>query len=572
MKHSRVITATVLIIFFLQIGITSLFAGELVRKAQESLIEKGIDPGPVDGLWGPMTRGAVKQFQKTEGLPVSGRLDDETKKHLFSFTHETLSTEKAAPARITQEPTEPVVPVVPEEKNAPVVGQAPVDKVLPKQTLKAPAPVETQPVMQDHQEPKAKPVSGVKKASGICPQPRKTKSAPASISRVDKTGKANSDNGKKIYHETAKPMACKKCHGDKGDGKGKLGRTLTPMPRNFTCQDTMQGISAGQMFWIIKNGSPRTGMVAHKKSLKDNEIWDVVKYIRSTFTGETPSIEKAVSKPASATIPAPPQPEAAEKASSAVSPARQLPKGFKVSGKYKEETVSNGGSISGVVKFSGKVPAPIMEDLSKGKNVEFCSTHPDAKGNIRARIKVATANGKLQDAVVFIQNIATGKAWTTEVNNFDFKSCDIFPKVSVIRKTPRGMKKGLLTITNLDLDILHNPHGYSVAGASRKTLFNKPLPSKGDVADVTRKFKQFKPSKDKHFFLQCDQHNYMEADARVVWNPYYSVSGGDGAFKIDHIPAGKYWVTAWHPYIGEVSQEVTVTAGIDATTDFELVK
>ena len=76
-------------------------------------------------------------------------------------------------------------------------------------------------------------------------------------------------------------MACKMCHGDKGDGTGKVGAVLTPPPRNFTCAESMKPVSAGQMFWIIKNGSPGTGMVAHGKTLKDNDIWDVVKFIQS---------------------------------------------------------------------------------------------------------------------------------------------------------------------------------------------------------------------------------------------------------------------------------------------------
>lgn len=120
-------------------------------------------------------------------------------------------------------------------------------------------------------------------ASSTCPQPRKTKSAPSGIASKDMTAKASAENGKKIYSKTAKPMACKMCHGDKGDGMGKLGKALKPNPRNFTCSDTMKNVSAGQMFWVIKNGSPGTGMVAHGKTLKDKEIWDVVKYIRESW-------------------------------------------------------------------------------------------------------------------------------------------------------------------------------------------------------------------------------------------------------------------------------------------------
>ena len=119
-------------------------------------------------------------------------------------------------------------------------------------------------------------------AAGKCPQPRKTKSAPSSTAKSDKTSKANKANGKKLFQKSAKPMACKQCHGAKGDGTGKLGAAFKSpkAPRNFTCKKTMKKVSAGQMFWIIKNGSKnQPAMVAHKK-LKDKEIWDIVKYIR----------------------------------------------------------------------------------------------------------------------------------------------------------------------------------------------------------------------------------------------------------------------------------------------------
>lgn len=116
-----------------------------------------------------------------------------------------------------------------------------------------------------------------------CPQPRKTKSAPSNIASKDMTAKASAANGKKLYNKTAKPLACKMCHGDKGDGMGKLGKALKPNPRNFTCAETMKDVSAGQMFWVIKNGSAGTGMAAHGKTLKDKEIWDVVKYVRESW-------------------------------------------------------------------------------------------------------------------------------------------------------------------------------------------------------------------------------------------------------------------------------------------------
>lgn len=240
-------------------------------------------------------------------------------------------------------------------------------------------------------------------------------------------------------------------------------------------------------------------------------------------------------------------------------------------GPYQEAPVSGGGSISGVVTLKGSVPAPIMQNLKTEKNPEFCTKHPDTnKDGVRPIHKVTATGGKLLNAVVYIENIEKGKGWAKEPIKFDFTNCDISPRVSVVRKTTKDEKEGVVVIENQDTDILHNPHGYNVKGANRITLFNKPLPSKGSKADVSATLKTFKEGKDDQFFLQCDQHNFMEADARIVWNPYYGVSGADGSFKIDQVPAGTYKVTAWHPYIGMVSKDVTVGAGADAKADFEL--
>ncbi len=71
------------------------------------------------------------------------------------------------------------------------------------------------------------------------------------------------------------------CHGIKGNGNGKLAVNLAPPPRNFTCAETMKEISDGQMFWIIKNGSGGTKMPAHKETLTDREIWQLILYIKN---------------------------------------------------------------------------------------------------------------------------------------------------------------------------------------------------------------------------------------------------------------------------------------------------
>lgn len=49
-----------------------------VRAVQEALKSKGFDPGPIDGIQGPQTTQAVKDFQRAENLEVTGRADSAT--------------------------------------------------------------------------------------------------------------------------------------------------------------------------------------------------------------------------------------------------------------------------------------------------------------------------------------------------------------------------------------------------------------------------------------------------------------------------------------------------------------
>jgi peptidoglycan hydrolase-like protein with peptidoglycan-binding domain len=56
------------------------FAGDHgdIKKVQETLRDKGFDPGPIDGHMGSQTREAIRQYQKSENLAVTGHLDGET--------------------------------------------------------------------------------------------------------------------------------------------------------------------------------------------------------------------------------------------------------------------------------------------------------------------------------------------------------------------------------------------------------------------------------------------------------------------------------------------------------------
>jgi len=117
---------------------------------------------------------------------------------------------------------------------------------------------------------------------GKCPQPRFTEQAPEDVYNSSNPLKPSENvlsAGEELYLESSAKTPCKTCHGKNGDGRGAMASMFAPPPRNFSCRDTIAGVPDGQLFWIIKNGSPGTSMPAFKK-LTDEQIWQLVHHIR----------------------------------------------------------------------------------------------------------------------------------------------------------------------------------------------------------------------------------------------------------------------------------------------------
>jgi peptidoglycan hydrolase-like protein with peptidoglycan-binding domain len=55
----------------------SLSASE-IKQLQQALNEKGFLSSQPDGVWGPSTKSALEQFQKSQSLPANGELDQQT--------------------------------------------------------------------------------------------------------------------------------------------------------------------------------------------------------------------------------------------------------------------------------------------------------------------------------------------------------------------------------------------------------------------------------------------------------------------------------------------------------------
>jgi peptidoglycan hydrolase-like protein with peptidoglycan-binding domain len=55
---------------------------EQVKSLQTALKDKGMNPGPIDGIMGPRTQSALRAYQKGQSLPETGQLDAQTREKL----------------------------------------------------------------------------------------------------------------------------------------------------------------------------------------------------------------------------------------------------------------------------------------------------------------------------------------------------------------------------------------------------------------------------------------------------------------------------------------------------------
>jgi len=129
----------------------------------------------------------------------------------------------------------------------------------------------------------AKHEKGHEATQGICPQPRQTATAPEEFLKKKNPLEATPQNilaGQTLFQVDAKPSSCSICHGISGDGLGIMFHRVKTKPRNFTCVLTMDDLPDGQLFWVIKKGSPGTAMPSFNY-LEDDQVWQLILYLRS---------------------------------------------------------------------------------------------------------------------------------------------------------------------------------------------------------------------------------------------------------------------------------------------------
>jgi len=202
------------------------------------------------------------------------------------------------------------------------------------------------------------------------------------------------------------------------------------------------------------------------------------------------------------------------------------------------------GSIAGNVKFTGKAP----EMRAVNTPDPFCARQP-----IKEEEVMVGPGGGLKNVIV---RVVKGAAGTYDAPStpatIDQNGCMYRPRAQVV------MAGQTIQIRNSD-QTLHNVHTYR--GAS--TMFNQAqIPGMAPLTKTLTEAGQI-------IKFKCDVHPWMTGYVAVATNPFFAVSGADGNFTIDKLPAGTYTVEAWHERLGTRTADVTVTEGQPAKLQLE---
>lgn len=206
---------------------------------------------------------------------------------------------------------------------------------------------------------------------------------------------------------------------------------------------------------------------------------------------------------------------------------------------------TGGGSVSGLVSYNNGDP-----DTAINMDADpVCSGLHESEVTTQ---QVAVDNGNLANVFVYLKDVSGSYPAPADPVVLDQQGCTYHPHVSGIQV---GQK---LVIRNSD-PTLHNVHALPTVNPE----FNQGQPFQGmelektfDLPEVMIRFK-------------CDVHPWMSSWMGVLEHPFFAVSGADGSFSIENVPAGEYTLEAWHETLGTKTQTVTVSEGGDVAVSFD---
>jgi hypothetical protein len=186
---------------------------------------------------------------------------------------------------------------------------------------------------------------------------------------------------------------------------------------------------------------------------------------------------------------------------------------------YIEGPVPDGGTLTGVVHFTGK---PILP-TAPFTNRDGCADRTPTE-SLRLGPERSVAGG-----VILVHGVTRGKKSQLDVV-LESRQCTFTPPVIATMAGARAR------VRNAD-PLVHSARGVQ----GKTTIFHVAIPGKEQEVDITRRL-----TKPGVIRILAERDPHMSAWMVVHDNPYVAVTDTHGAFRIEAIPPGAYRVTMWH--------------------------
>ena len=190
-------------------------------------------------------------------------------------------------------------------------------------------------------------------------------------------------------------------------------------------------------------------------------------------------------------------------------------------------------SISGVVRFTGSVPAARTIDMSADSG---------CKGQNQSET-VLVDDGRLGNVLVYVKDGLGGRTFASPAEKVTVaqQGCRYVPHVAAVMVGQ--------PVEFLDNDTtLHNIH---LTAKNNDEWNQSQMPNQSPFAHTFSAAEIMIP-------VKCNQHPWMKMYLNVLGNPFYAVTGKDGSFDLKGLPPGTYTIAAVHEKYGEQEMKITV--------------
>ena len=214
-------------------------------------------------------------------------------------------------------------------------------------------------------------------------------------------------------------------------------------------------------------------------------------------------------------------------------------------------SASFAATISGTITWKGKVPK--MKRVKMDKDAICVKRWADKPIPRRETLVINEIKG-LANTFVRIKSGLSKKDYPVPQVPLmiDQNGCKYVPHVFGIIKNQKFI------FINSD-GTRHNVH----ALPHKNRQFNLSM-SKTQKESKPKKFRKI----EGFFKIKCDIHPWMKSWASILDHPFFSVSGEDGTFKIENLPAGTYEVETWHESLKSQVVEVIIGENDTKTVNF----